>query len=224
VFTDNDPSVWVQPPFFHVKEHVNLHHSLVWTTWNITWPLVRLGMDYLTESYEKTKMSAGGDDGSISDQEIVNHARTLLQADLTNSMNENINNKIFDVLLGNLFQEPVRASVVGNEVYTYTTELLPEEGGHIGSNMTPVDLLERRKIFESRTAPHASAGWLHHATMYHKIYLFTWLFEPEAEATSRSGTETTQNWKGIVTLARRCGGNAQEHCFGKRCRVRCAAS
>jgi hypothetical protein len=92
-------------------------------------------MDYLEAAWKEKSGFEG-----ISDEKIYLHAVQKMQADLAAAMEDHVRTKVFDVILGNLLHEEVRASLVGKEKQVFETELTPQEGDHGGYNMTAVDV------------------------------------------------------------------------------------
>lgn len=128
-----DMSVLLDPPQLKPKVHFNAHKNLAWTTWNVTWPVVRLSMHYLEEAWN---LRSGFDD--VKDDDIFDYGVYLMQQDMTSYLNDNIDIKVMDVMLEDVLQEPVRVSPFGHALSTYTHDI-PILEEPVPVNESPLD-------------------------------------------------------------------------------------
>ncbi|CAB9500097.1 Intercellular signal essential for a variety of patterning events during development (By similarity) [Seminavis robusta] len=132
-----DVAVMLQPPHLHHHVHFNAHKNLAYTSWNVSWPVVRLTMSYLEQSWNTQSKN-----GDTEAEDVVAYGIALMQQELKASLKENVNLRVLDVILEDLLKEPVRVSVVGHEKETFGMDILLEEGDHMGYNMTAAEKQE----------------------------------------------------------------------------------
>jgi hypothetical protein len=131
--TGSDASVLLQPPQLYPHVHFNARNNLAYTSWNVSWPVVRLSMDYLEKAW---KSHAKGDDATI--EEIVAFGVTLMQDDIMNSLKESVEVRVLDVVLEEVLQETVRVSMVGHEKETFRVDILIQDGDSNGNGWRAV--------------------------------------------------------------------------------------
>ena len=132
-----DYAVLYEPPQMSSRVHFHARSNMAWVTWNVTWPVVRLSMDYLKRTWLILVQNEG-----MTDDEIFATGVHFLEQDLVASFKQNVQLKVFDVLLEDLLGEPVKASAVGYELTTFAPGLALEDGDHTGYNMTAVTAQE----------------------------------------------------------------------------------
>ena len=130
-----DPSILLYPPRLNPSVHFHANHNnMAWTTWKVTWPVVRLSMKYLETSWIAKAESSVAD---ATADEIFAHAAEIMQDEIVSYMNDNINLKVVDVLLAELLGEAVMASAVGYELVTFgDSHLVAKDDFHNG--MMPI--------------------------------------------------------------------------------------
>ena len=146
-----DPSIVMHPPQLLPKVHMHAnHHNKAWTTWTVTWPVIRLSMNYLETAWlVKAEMKEEG----VTDKEIFALGTQLFGEEMESYLNDNINLKVLDVLLADLLDEPVMASMVGSELDTFQDSHLISEGNeHHGMHPVEVEGVDADPLHPLRIA------------------------------------------------------------------------
>ncbi|CAB9500093.1 expressed unknown protein [Seminavis robusta] len=117
-------SILFQPPNTVVIDQSQ--EDLQWTTWRITWDVMRLGTSYILQGLE----NAGEDVGSLTQEQIYRAGVQAMQGILELALQVSIREQSYDQLIvanmGTLGQEDlgvVLASVYGEEVQTFEPKL-----------------------------------------------------------------------------------------------------
>lgn len=141
-------SVLLQPPTTFVVDRID--KDLSWTSWRVTWDVLRLGTFYILQGLE----NSGGDAKDMDEEEIYRSGINAMQGILELALQVSIREQSFDkVLVGSMVNQGqsggmVLASVYGEEAQSLVPKLewlgltQPDDGAQEGSSGNLVEPTE----------------------------------------------------------------------------------